>query len=262
MKRLFLLFLLPCFLLSQTITRSFSGTTATRAGDVTNLSTSNPITSWSLTFYLGTGLTAGTFQLDCAPDNAGAAGTYAACTGAIDGTTNPTSVSSGPLGGVIEIKLMTPHIAVNPTSLTGAGTWSAVLTGRFGASNLPTTITTSGGGGTPTTISTVCPGAIPTEVALTGTGYNVIVAASGSKKVSICNIAVTSATGGNPNVNTFTFGFGTTDCSAPTEFMNLAGVTGYTDNWFGAAQSAASGTFCVKESVANGDKVTVSILQQ
>lgn len=257
MKRLLLLLALAWALPAQTLTQSSFATTATRGSDVPNVS-NNPAIGWRLTFWY-TGFTAVTMQLDCAPDNgSGVAGTYAACGGAVDGTTNPVTASSSPQSGTIALKLSTPHIAVNPTSVTGSGTVHWVLTGLWGAFNVPTTVTTSGGGSS-TAVTTICTS--QAQVALSGTGYTSIVAASGSMVVSICNFEVTSASVGTPVVNTFTLSFGS--CSGtPTNFLTAAGVTGYTDQFFGNAKSAAGGAFCVKESVANSDLVTVTYLQQ
>jgi hypothetical protein len=61
-------------------------------------------------------------------------------------------------------------------------------------------------------------------------------------------------------VNTFTVAFGVC-ASAPTEALNVAGVTGYTDTFGGTLAGAASAAMCAKESVANSDKVTVTYSQ-
>ena len=146
MKRLLVCLAFAASLFSQTITQNSSATTTGEKPDVANMGFS-PAIGWRLNFRY-TGSTAATIQLDCAPDNgSGGAGTYAACTGAVDGTTNPVTVNSTPQAGTIALKVYTPHIAVNVVSLTGAGTLSWNLTGLFGASNAPTTVTTSGGGG-------------------------------------------------------------------------------------------------------------------
>lgn len=94
-------------------------------------------------------------------------------------------------------------------------------------------------------------------VTLSGTGYNSVVTGTAAQVIRICNIAVTSASGGTPNVNTFSLAFGTCG-SSPTEAVNVAGVTGYTDQFFGSLRGAAAAAFCVSESVANGDKVAVT----
>ncbi len=147
MKRL-LLFLVFCSLsAAQTLTQNSSATTTGDKTDVLNIGL-NPAIAWRLNFRYTGSITAVTMQLDCAPDNgSGGAGTYAACGGAVDGTTNPVTVNATPQAGTIALKLYTPHIAINITGITGTGTVSWNLTGLFGASNAPTTVSTSGGGG-------------------------------------------------------------------------------------------------------------------
>lgn len=256
MRRLLLLFF-PLLVSAQTLTQSSFATSATRGADVTNIG-NNPAIGWRLTFWY-TGFTAVTMQLDCAPDNgSGAAGTYAACGGAVDGTTNPVTVSATPQGGTIALKTSTPHIAVNPTSVTGSGTVHWVLTGLWGAFNVPSTVTTSGGGGGGGAITTSC--TAQTQVTLSGTGFNTIVAASGSTVISLCNVEWTSASSGTPNVNTLTLAFGSC-AGSPTVAVTAAGVTGYTDQFLNSLQGAAGAAFCASESVANGDTITVTYLQ-
>lgn len=257
MKRLFLLSFLAASCLAQTLTQSSSATSATRGADIPNIS-NNPAIAWRLTWWY-TGFSSVTIEVDCAPDNgSGAAGSYAACSGTVDGTTNPVTVAATPQGGTIALKVYSPHVAVYPSTVVGSGTVHWVLTGLFGANTAPTTVTSSGGGGGGGAVTTNC--TAQAEVALSGTGYTTIIAASGSEVVSLCNIAVTSASGGSPVINTFTFAFGTCG-SSPTEIMNLAGVTGYVDQFFGSLAGAAGAAFCVKEATANSDKVTVSYLQ-
>ena len=94
-------------------------------------------------------------------------------------------------------------------------------------------------------------------VTLSGTGYNSVVSGTASQVIRICNVAVTSASGGVPNVNTFSLAFGTC-AGSPTEAVNLAGVTGYTDQFFGSLRGASAAAFCVSEAVANGDKIAVT----
>jgi hypothetical protein len=94
------------------------------------------------------------------------------------------------------------------------------------------------------------------EVALSGTGYTEIVAASGSTVIRVCKVMVTSASSGTPVVNTFTAAFGTC-ASSPTEIFNLAGITGMDSDFPGALRGASGTAFCMKESTANSDKVTV-----
>lgn len=103
-----------------------------------------------------------------------------------------------------------------------------------------------------------CPNS--TEVALSGTAYTQIVAASGSTVIRVCKLFVTSAAAGSPVTNTFTVGVGTC-AGAPTELLNAAGVTGLDSDFGGALRSGAGGAFCVKEATANSDKVTVTYAQ-
>lgn len=98
------------------------------------------------------------------------------------------------------------------------------------------------------------------EVALSGTGYTQIVAGSGSTVIRVCKVFVTSSSAGAPVVNTFTAAVGVC-ASTPTELFNAAGVTGLDSDYFGALRSNTGGAFCVKESVANSDKVTVTYVQ-
>ena len=98
------------------------------------------------------------------------------------------------------------------------------------------------------------------DVALSGTSYTQVVAASGSTVIRICNFIYSSASGGNPVVNTVTLAFGTCN-SSPTEAWNVGGVTGYTDNFDGSIRGTAGAALCVKESVGNADHVTVTYSQ-
>lgn len=97
------------------------------------------------------------------------------------------------------------------------------------------------------------------EVALSGTGYVEIVAGTAAQVIQVCKVLVTSVSGGNPTVNTFSVASATiTSCASPTELSLYAGVTGVADDWGGALRSAAGKSICVSESVANSDKVTIS----
>lgn len=98
------------------------------------------------------------------------------------------------------------------------------------------------------------------EVALSGTGYTQIIAASGSTVIYVCKVFVTGSSAGSPVVTTFTLAQGACG-GAPTELENAAGVTGLDQDFGGALRSAAGAAFCVKESVANSDKVTVTYAQ-
>lgn len=147
MRRLLLAaFFLASSLAGQTITQVGSATSATRGPDIVN-NKNNPVIAWRITFWF-TGFSAVTGQLDCAPDNgSGAAGAYAACAGAADGTTNPLAISGTPNSGTIFIKGFAPHVAFNPTSVTGSGKVNWVVTGLFGSNTAPTTVGGAGGGG-------------------------------------------------------------------------------------------------------------------
>ena len=98
------------------------------------------------------------------------------------------------------------------------------------------------------------------QVALSGTGYTQIVAASGSTVIRVCKVFVTSVSGGNPVVNTFNIAFGTC-AGSPTQIFTAGGVTGFDEDFGGSLRSAASGALCVKESTANSDLVTVTYVQ-
>jgi hypothetical protein len=102
-----------------------------------------------------------------------------------------------------------------------------------------------------------------TEVALSGTGYTQIIALSGSTIIRLCKVFVTSSSSGNPSVNTFTLAYGTgSNCAAGTaELQNAAGITGLDEDYSGALRTASGNAFCVKEAVANSDKVTVTYVQ-
>jgi hypothetical protein len=99
------------------------------------------------------------------------------------------------------------------------------------------------------------------EVALSGSGYTQIIAGSSGKVIYLCKAFVTSVSMGTPVVNTFTYAFGTC-ASTPTAFLTGGGVTGLDEDFGGAAQSAAGAAFCVKESTANSDLVTVTYQQK
>lgn len=98
------------------------------------------------------------------------------------------------------------------------------------------------------------------QVALSGTGYTQIVAASGSLVIYICKVFVTSGVMNAPVVNTFTFAQGTC-AGSPTAQLTATAVTGLDEDFGGALQSAAGAAFCVKESVSNSDPVTVTYAQ-
>src|SRR5579872_2235472 len=150
MKRLLPLLFLPLLVFSQSgvviqpnLTQKRDAVVASgRQSDIIN--TSQQVVAWRLTFWY-TGFSAVTAQIDCAPDNgSGIAGTYAACSGAFDGTSNPQAISATPQAGTIAVKTFSPHVAVNFTSTTGSGTIHYLMVGYVGTNVSPSTISTSG----------------------------------------------------------------------------------------------------------------------
>lgn len=109
--------------------------------------------------------------------------------------------------------------------------------------------------------SFICPNSKDTT--LSGTGLNQLVALSGSTVIRICKVLVTSASGGNPAVNTFTMSYGTgSNCAAgTTELFQAAGVTGLDSDFAGALRGASANAVCLSESVANSDHVTITYAQ-
>lgn len=101
------------------------------------------------------------------------------------------------------------------------------------------------------------------DVALSGTGYTQIIALSGSTVIRLCKVFVTSVSGGNPVINTFTLAYGTgSNCAAgTTELLTAGGVAGMDSDFQGSLRTAAANAFCVKEATANSDKVTVTYAQ-
>lgn len=102
-----------------------------------------------------------------------------------------------------------------------------------------------------------CPSSV--DVALSGTGYTEIVIGTASQVIRICKLFVTSSSGGNPVVNTFTVATATiTSCASPTELMVGAGITGIDSDFGGALRSASGSSICVKEATANSDHVSIT----
>lgn len=101
------------------------------------------------------------------------------------------------------------------------------------------------------------------DVALSGTGYTQIIALSGSTVIRLCKVFVTSVSGGNPVINTFTLAYGTgANCAGgTTELLTAGGVAGMDSDFQGSLRTAAANAFCVKEATANSDKVTVTYAQ-
>lgn len=97
------------------------------------------------------------------------------------------------------------------------------------------------------------------DVALSGTNYTEIVAGTAAQVIRVCKVFVTSVSAGAPVVNTITVASATvTTCAGPTELFLGGGITGMDTDWGGALRSASGASICVKESVGNSDKVTIS----
>jgi hypothetical protein len=80
--------------------------------------------------------------------------------------------------------------------------------------------------------------------------------------IHVCKVIISSATGGSPNVNNFSLVSATiTTCAGTTELFALNSVTGMDTDWGGALASAAGKSLCFSESVANGDKITISYVK-
>jgi hypothetical protein len=222
--------------------------------------------TWTLTFEVNNLATSARVQIEGAYDNGGSPGTWVvlgavAASGSILQGSNPTNWASGTLTTNTKLVVSSyfPWIRVNVPILVGAGgstvTWLLV-----GAKGNGPSVAGAGGGSTPTTFSLPCNASV--NVALSGTSFTQIIAGSGATVISICNLAITSASGGTPNTNTFTFAFGVC-ASSPTQALGpLAGVTGYSDQFFGSLQGAGGAAFCAEEGVGNGDVLTVTYLQK
>ena len=217
---------------------------------------------WILTYY-ATGFSGVSVRLDSADDSSGNPGSWGAFSGtalSASGctTANPQTATGH---GCLMITGANPWVSINVTSVSGSGTITGYAYGcradhcsaLFGVASSP-----SGGGGGGGSSTPLCNAQV--DVTLSGTGYNTVVAASGSTVIKVCNIVWTSSSGGNPSVNTITVAFGSCGGS-PTEAFQLAGVTGYTDSFNATLASAAGGALCVKESVANSDHVSITYTQ-
>jgi hypothetical protein len=100
------------------------------------------------------------------------------------------------------------------------------------------------------------------ETTLSGTGYNEVVIGTAAQVIHVCKVIISSATGGSPNVNNFSLVSATiTTCAGTTELFALNSVTGMDTDWGGALASAAGKSLCFSESVANGDKITISYVK-
>jgi hypothetical protein len=97
------------------------------------------------------------------------------------------------------------------------------------------------------------------ETTLTGTGYIEVVVGTAAQVIQVCKVFITSATGGSPNVNSFSLVSATiATCAGTTELFAAASITGLDSDWGGALRSGSGKSLCFSESVANGDKITIS----
>ena len=177
-------------------------------------------------------------------------------TGQVLEGSNSTTWSSATASNTFVVRAYLPYVKVCISSLAGSVTVNTLLLGYKGTN--ATHLAASGGGGGSSTVLLSCNA--QAEVALSGTGYTQIVAGSGSTVIKVCKVLVTSSSSGSPTVNTFTASFGT--CSGtPTEVFNAAGITGLDSDFSGSLIGAAGAAFCVKEAVAQADKVTVTYIQ-
>ena len=264
MKHFLLLALLAISLHAQTtpdVSQPFSFTTAANGPTQIN-TTGGPqgTSTWALTWSV-VGFTAAEIHLQGSQDNA----TFAdiTTTALILEGANPTSWTSATTSNRMVVRSYLPYIRVRVDTLTGSGMVNTLLLGYKGSNATP--IGTGGGGGGggtgpggSTLVAWLCPSTA--EVALSGTGYTQIVAGSGSTVIYVCKLLVTSSSAGSPTVNTFTAAFGTCG-SSPTEVFNAAGITGLDSDFGGSLASGAGGALCLKESVAQSDKVTVTYYQ-
>jgi hypothetical protein len=255
-------------------TFAFTGNTDSAAIPARSTATAQPCVAWRVTYEAPSTVTALTVTLQGAPDNgSGAPGTFVTFAGAVDDGTNPMSVLTT---GAFNVRpgasgVYYPWVRIHLTAYMGTGTINTKVLGYRGTSPAPpgassvssVNVTQVGGVTVPAlngALATFNGCNLSAEVALSGTGYTTIVAASGSTVIYICKLAVTGSSGGNPVVTTFTMAQGVC-AGAPTELQNMAGVTGLDSDYGGSLRSAAGAAFCAKESVANSDKVTVTYAQ-
>lgn len=262
---------------------TINGVTASAAIPNSSATAGTPCVFWRIT-YTPNGFTGVTLAFQGARDVNGAAGTFTNVpSGNILEGTNPLTdftCAPGGSGCTMVARIYTPWVRVNISvatgtgsiqvrafgyrgtnpAATGGGVASAVtISGPLGqaamAASIPVTIASDQSA---LSVQNLC--GSQAEVALSGTGYTSIVAASGSTIIRLCKVFVTSASAGSPTVNTFTLAFGTC-AGTPTEAMNAAGVTGLDSDFGGSLRGAASAAFCVKEATANSDKITVTYAQ-
>jgi len=228
----------------------------------------NGCVAWTVTYYdsNGAALTALSLELDSAPDNAGAAGTWAPFVGSIVSGVNPNIAVTNAFTTVTGYN---KWISLDLSGLTGSGTVQAYAYGCRSLTCAPL-VTATGGGGITVDITQVGGVAVPdgslpvlsgcasqATVPLSGTGYTQIVAGSGTKVIHVCNLVWGSGAANAPVVNTFSLAFGVC-AGSPTQALALPGVTGYTDYFGGSLAGAAGAALCASEAVANSDVVTVT----
>lgn len=216
-------------------------------------------------------------QLESAPNNAGVPGTWVTFAGGTIISPSPNNVNPIVTTSTGFLWEVGPAAWVRAEFLTGA-TGTGSITGLLLGYRVPAASSNGASGGIAANVTIVAPlgptalsGSLPivnqstcpshAEVALSGTAYTQIIPASGATSIYVCNIGVTSASAGSPVVNTFSVAFGACG-SSPTEALNLAGVTGYTEQFAGSLIGAGGGALCVSESTANSDKVYVTYAQR
>ncbi len=147
-------------------------------------------TTWTLTVQFQ-GFSAASVELDSAPDNAGAAGTFAVFAGTVVTGVNPI-VAFTQKAGSASFNGYFPWLRVNITSLTGSGTINLTAAGFR-----PTPVSTSTGSGT-TNITQVggnnvfaCNSQALFNFSVSGNAQ--IIPASGSNRTIICHYDVAFA---------------------------------------------------------------------
>ena len=106
------------------------------------------------------------------------------------------------------------------------------------------------------------------DFTLSGTAYNNVISGilccPGVAQITcICKLLYTSSSGGSPSVNTLTVGYSVDVACAVgiTELVQAGGVTGVDSDFGGAMRSTSGSNICVKESVGNSDKITITYAQ-
>ena len=271
MPRLLFLFVVACAVWSQQTSTTpdvqssgasfaFTGNGDSSALSARSTSAGQPAVAWRVTYEAPATVTGVTVTLQGAPDNgSGAPGTWVTFAGTSDEGTNPLSTLTT---GAFNVRPGTtgvyyPWVRIDLSNYAGSGTVNTKVLGYRGTNPAPPASGSSG----PSPLPTISPCNTTAQVALSGTGYTQIIAGSSTKVIYLCKVFVTSVAMAVPVVNTFTYAFGTC-AGSPTAFLTGGGVTGLDEDFDGGAQSAASAAFCVKETVANSDLVTVVYAQK